>query len=270
MTTTTRTDREVTDFERQVIARSADVPVLVDLWAAWCGPCRFLGPIVEKLADAADGRWELVKVDVEANPDLATRFQVRGIPALKLFHKGEVIAELSGALPEPQLFAWIEAHLPTPGCERLNEARSLLDEGRDAAARRLLEAVLSEEPDRDEARLLLARTIVFEDPGKAMKLLEHHAHIAGADALLVLSDVLTRDPATLPEGPARELVVQGMQALQRHDIDGALDGLIAAVMRDKAYAEELARRTFVALFQHLGAAHPLTRAHRRRFDMALY
>nr|HPQ59697.1 thioredoxin [Flavobacteriales bacterium] len=115
MTTEARVDFEVTDFERQVIARSAHVPVLVDLWAAWCGPCRFLGPIVEKLAREADGRWELVKVDTEANPDIAARYEVRGIPNLKLFVNGEVVAELAGALPEPQLRQWIEEHLPTVG-----------------------------------------------------------------------------------------------------------------------------------------------------------
>ncbi|MCB0791400.1 MAG: tetratricopeptide repeat protein [Flavobacteriales bacterium] len=270
MTTTARIDREVTDFERQVIARSADVPVLVDLWAAWCGPCRFLGPIVEKLADEADGRWELVKVDVEANPALAERFQVRGIPALKLFHKGAVIAELAGALPEAQLLAWIEAHLPTPGGERLAEARSLLEAGREKEATTLLEGIVREMPEVEEARVLLARAIVFDDPGRVRELLAHHGHLDGAETLLVLSDALMREVATLPEGAARASMAEALEALHQHDMDSALERLIEVVLRDKPYADELARRLCVALFEHLGPAHPLTRSHRRRFDMALY
>ena len=96
----TETGAEVTELEHEFIARSADVPVLVEFWAAWCGPCRFFGPVVEKLAREAEGRWELVKVDTEADPDLARPYKIRGIPNLKLFHRGALIAELGAALPE--------------------------------------------------------------------------------------------------------------------------------------------------------------------------
>jgi len=270
MTTEARVDFEVTDFERQVIARSAHVPVLVDLWAAWCGPCRFLGPIVEKLAREADGRWELVKVDTEANPDIAARYDVRGIPNLKLFVNGEVVAELAGALPEPKLRQWIEEHLPTVGKKRLAEVEQLLEAGDEAGAQRVLEDVLSAEPALDQARLLLARLLVQREPQRVVELLQHHAHLDDAPALLDLAHALALPNEQLPEGPVKDLVRNGLDALRANDPDKALERWVDAVVRDKAYHDELPRRLCIALFQLLGPQHPATLAWRRRFDMALY
>jgi putative thioredoxin len=102
---------EVTNFQKDVIERSREAPVVVDFWAPWCGPCRMLGPVVEKLASEADGKWSLVKVDTDQNQDIAAQYQIRGIPNLKLFVNGEVVSEQVGALPEPVLKEWIEDYL---------------------------------------------------------------------------------------------------------------------------------------------------------------
>ena len=107
------TDFELnTDFSEEVLETSKQIPVLVDFWAEWCGPCRILGPILEKLAGEASGEWKLVKVNTELHPDLAQAFDLRGIPAVKLFSQGEPIAEFTGALPEAQVRDWLGANLP--------------------------------------------------------------------------------------------------------------------------------------------------------------
>ena len=101
-------------FETEVLDKSHEKPVVVDFWAPWCGPCRVLGPTVEKLARASGGAWRLVKINTDRYPELGQRYGVRGIPAVKMFQGGAVVAEFTGALPESQVRAWLAEHLPAP------------------------------------------------------------------------------------------------------------------------------------------------------------
>lgn len=261
---------EVQDFGQDVIARSAQLPVLVDFWAPWCGPCRFLGPIVEKLADEAGGRWALAKVNTEEQPELAARYGIRGIPNLKLFHHGTVIAELAGALPEPQLKAWIEEHLPTPARERLAQAMALLDQGDEAGAVPLLREAVALEPGLDAARLLLARLLVRPVPAEARALLQGHTHLPDAEELLLLAEAPAMDPGELPDGPVKPFILKGLEAYRQGDLDGALEPWIEAVLRDKRYHDGLPRRLCVALLKLLGREHPVSQRWSKRFEMALF
>jgi putative thioredoxin len=162
----------LSDFQTDVLDRSRSTPVLVDFWAARCGPCKMFGPVLEKLAAEAAGRWTLVKIDTEAHPELAAQFQIGGLPNCKLFHHGAVVAGFAGALPESQLRAWLAANLPTPKRETMTRARELLRAGHSAAAAALLRPLADAHPADAELAVLAARALVFSDPTEAARRLE--------------------------------------------------------------------------------------------------
>ena len=133
---------EVQSFEEEVIEASYKRPVVVDFWAPWCGPCRVLGPVIEKLAGEQSDLWDLVKVNSDDHPEISTRFEIKGIPAVKMFVGGVVVDEFTGSLPEPAIRQWLEKALPSEAKNLLREAEHLLDAGDRVAAGELLDRVL--------------------------------------------------------------------------------------------------------------------------------
>lgn len=134
------------DFSSAVIEVSRRTPVLVDFWAPWCGPCRTLTPILERVAERFADRLALVKINTEEEQDIAAHFGVRGIPNVKLFIAGQVVDEFTGVLPESEIVRWLETRLPDPLAERLSEAESLLSQGMPDAAAGVARELLAIEP----------------------------------------------------------------------------------------------------------------------------
>ena len=259
------------DFQTDVLDASHVRPVVADFWAPWCGPCRALGPTLEALDAEAGDAWALVKVNTDEHPELMARYGIRGIPAVKLFSGGAVVAEFTGALPRPEVERWLGAHLPGPGRAAYDAGRAALAAGDRAAARDAFARALTAEPGAPwapDARLGLARLAVLDDP-EAARTLVSDLFSPEADAVRTVADGLARDAAALPEGASRQPFAAALDALRAGRLDDAFPALIA-LLADRAYDDDGARRLLVGLFQTLGDDHPAVRQHRPVFNRSLY
>lgn len=264
---------DVQNFQEDVIAASHHKPVVVDFWAPWCGPCRVLGPIIEKLAGEQSDRWTLVKVNSDSHQDEAMKFGVRGIPSVKMFHRGQVIDEFTGALPEAAIRQWLEKALPGESKDLMAGVDSLVEEGRAAEALPLLERILALEPTNPAAAGHMAALLALEDPERALKLADvamtgepRFVHIA--EAVRTVAGMLASPPDA--DGTGKEAFSQALDALDGGDPDAAILHLIDVLQKDRFWGDDAARKLGVALFTLLGPEHDVTRAHRRTFDMWLY
>lgn len=241
------------NFQTAVIDRSHALPVVVDFWAEWCGPCRQLGPVLERAVAGRAGKVELVKVDVDANQLLARTYQIQGIPAVKAFRDGSVAAELVGAQPSPAVDRFLDSLLPS-------EADGLIEQGDEDSLRRALEL----EPTRDDAAVPLARILLAR--GEEDEALEILSRVPGSFAADGLAARIELERAGLPESPD---LSEAFAALDAGDPERALDLLIAALPSADGASDRI-RRVVVGLLEELGVEHPLARESRRKLASALY
>jgi len=260
------------DFEREVIQTSHKVPVVVDFWAPWCGPCQFLGPVMEELASEAGGKWKLVKVNTDENREISTNYSIQGIPAVKMFSKGEVITEFTGALPKYKIERWLEENLPDERKEILGRIRNQLLHTSNGEALDMLKGFVHKHPDFTEAKILLVRYIVFNEPEAAREMIldigPANEFYQDAEDIKNIAEFLS-----IQDGEKKEIDhkrIQAKEAIENSDFSRAIERLIEMVMADKNYLNELPRKTIIALFNLLGKDHEITKKYRRRFDMALY
>lgn len=260
------------DFKKQVIERSFDKPVLVDFWASWCGPCKVLGPVLEQLAEEQKDRWELVKVSTEEHPGLAKEYGIRSIPNVKLFHRGKVVNEFAGALPKFQLEQWLSENIPDPSATELSATLEKAAALPREEAAQLLRQFADAHPENKEAKMALAKTIVFDQPEEAAGLVAdiHPTDPQHDDAVDVLALARLMQARPTKGSKASELLFVAQHALRENDPETAIQKIIEAVMADKKYMDDLPRLAGIALFHIWGKEHELTKEYRRGFDMALY
>jgi putative thioredoxin len=238
------------DFEAQVLDRSNEVPVVVDFWAPWCGPCRQLGPALEKAAAARDGKVVLAKIDTDENPQISERFGIQGIPAVKAFQHGEVVAEFVGALPPAQVEQFFDGLVPS-------ETQLLLEAGDEESLRKAVEL----DPKNVDAAFALAQLLYRGgDAAGALELVRNAPGNFRADGLAARIE--------LEQSPSPELQ-RALTTLDDGELEEGLDQLLA-VMSSSDGDNERVRRVIVAILDELGVEHPLARETRRKLAAALY
>ena len=251
-------DVNESDFQQAVIDRSREKPVVVDFWAAWCGPCRVLTPTLERVADPLGDKVDLVKVDVDANQNLAREYGVQGIPAVKAFRDGEVVDEFVGAQPAAAVERFFNRLVPS-------QADQLVSAGDEDSLRRALEL----EPGRPDAATALGRMEL--ERGNVQEALDVLQRVKGDFAAEGLA---AQARLRLANGDRDGALAQALDALSAGDQETALQNLVAALEsangEDEEATRDLIRQVMVGLFNELGTDHPLSRAYRQKLAAALY
>ena len=259
------------NFELAVLEQSKEVPVLVDFWAEWCGPCKVLGPVLEKLADEYGGEFVLAKVNVDENQNLAGAFGIQGIPAVKLFKDGDLASEFTGALPEPMLREFLSKFLPSAADKQAQEAAALEDQGKDAEAKALFQAILETDPSHAKSLFGLGRLamnagdneaalefldkipIVADERKEADRLIARlKLHGGAAQDLTALRAKVDAEPKNLDRDSSRS----GIGG--RGKIPRSARGASRHCENRPNFTSDGARKAMVQIFEVLGSEDPLT------------
>ncbi|MFC2054657.1 thioredoxin [Chloroflexota bacterium] len=267
------------DFEYHVITYSQNVPVVVDFWAEWCGPCRVVGPILGRLAEEAQGGFRLAKVNVDENPNLAIRYNVRSIPVVKAFKEGKMVAEFIGAQPEPKIREFLHEVAPDQSDLNLEKGQSLLEMQQPIEAESSFRQTLDISPTNSAALIGLSRCLLLQGRGtEALDLLSDFPtskEFASAEKLHPLAKELSqldteRAKVVTTGGPLDAAFQNSLRLIKRGNVEAAMDGLLDILRDDKHYNDGEARRIMVALLEMLGDNNPITRQYRGELASVLF
>lgn len=273
-------------FDSRVLAKSREVPVLVDFWAAWCGPCQMLMPRLAKLADDYAGRFFLAKVDTDAEQALANRYGVRSLPTVKLFKDGEAIDEFMGVQPDATIRALLDRHIPRPSDKTAAAALAAYKAGDAEAALVQLRRVVDEDPANDRVKLQLAgilfdlgrldegetvmkgvsaKSLADPETAAAMAKLEFARVAAGAPPL----SELTRTVATQPDRVEARYQLAARQVLNQ-DYEAAMEQLLEIVRRDRRFGADAGRKGLLTVFNLLGGKGDAVKRYRQLLSLAMH
>jgi putative thioredoxin len=266
-------------FQEAVIQKSHEKPVVVDFWAAWCGPCRMLGPVLERLASEPESGFVLAKVDVDANPGLAMRYGIQGIPAVKAFVDGQVADEFVGAQPEPMVRQFLSNLAPSEEEQGIRSAQELLSDRSWKEAEERFREMLETESSNGTATFGLAQALIGQGLGcEAESYLDElkyePTYLESVERLLILAQYLCIVAQKDDEG-AELTVVESQYRHAAHlftqgNYSAALDGLLEVLRYNKDYRDGQAKAVLLGIFELFGDEDPLTNIYRREMASVLF
>jgi len=272
-------------FESQVLAKSREIPVLVDFWAAWCGPCKMLMPVLEKLADEYRGKFFLAKVNSDVEQALAARYAVKSLPTVKLFKNGQPVDEFLGVQPEKNIRTLLDRHIPRESDTLVHNAMLAVRSGRPDEALTILQQAAKTDPANDRAKLELARlhaalghadeaeATLASLSAEAKALTDAVGLRAQIEFVRIAADarppeaLLTAITANAKDSAARYELVAHLVLRQQYEV--ALDQLLEIVRTDRKFRDDAGRKAMVSIFNLLGGSGDIVKQYRTKLSMAL-
>jgi putative thioredoxin len=274
------------DFQNLVLEKSMDKPVLVDFWADWCQPCQTIMPMLAKLAEEYDGKFELAKVNADQEQELAAHFGIKSLPTMKLFYQGQIVDELLGAAPESDIRAMLDKHIVSESEQLMQTAIMAYEQGQTEQALEMLNNLLAKDPDNAELKVTCAKMVNAQgDTEAAIALLDSlDAEGSKLDAAIKLRAEmkLAEQLADLPDLDGIEqrlaenpLDLEALLHKSRHltahgDFDDAMACLLTIMRTDRGYEDDIGRVSLLELFDLLGGEHPSVQTYRRKLFNLLH
>src|SRR4030095_2014572 len=251
------------DFQKEVLEKSYETPVLVDFWAPWCGPCRVLTPVLEQIAEEQKDKWTLVKINTEEHEDLAQQYHIMSIPNVKLFYRGEVINEFLGALSKQMVLDWLKKVIPGSGLIALDKFL----ETHDQPTAGDLEEILSKHPDSKEIAFVLSQIYLWSNPDREVELVEDIKY--GSPFFDKVTQI--RDIGNFLNLKSEDEEINHINELLRSsDLESAIQEIIKSLQKNNKAVDGLLSKVAIGIFNLLGTQHPLTKKYRKQFDMTLW